>query len=43
MSKRGREREGETETETERIPSSICAASTEPEGEIDLTKHEILT
>ena len=37
MQGRGRERG------RERIPSRLCAVSTEPNAKLELTKHEIMT
>ena len=40
MSRRGAEREGDTESEAD---SRLQAVSTEPDTELELTDHEIVT
>ena len=50
MTERERERENESEQggaererERERIPSRLCAVNTEPDSELSITNHEIMT
>ena len=43
MRERERESRGEAETEVERIPSRLCAVSTELDTGLDPINHEIMT